>query len=493
LRGFIAGTRKAVISTVAMVLLLLVAVVLIRTASFRAVEPVVEAPPAVTAPAGSDERLAGAVRIPTISYEDPDRFDGDAFIALHRHLEVSFPGVHSTLTREVVGNYSLLYTWPGTDPSLEPVLLMGHLDVVPVEPGTEQLWTHPPFAGVIADGYVWGRGAIDDKASVLGTLEAVEALIATGFRPARTLYLSYGHDEEVGGRAGAAAIAALLQSRGVRLAMVLDEGGVIGDGLLPGLTRPTALIGVAEKGYVSVELSARSAGGHSSMPPGSTAVGRVSAAVARLESGQMPVRLDGAALQMFRNIGPGLPLVQRAVFANLWLTRPLVVRQLQGTPSSNAMVRTTTAATIFEGGSRANVLPAHARAVLNFRILPGDSVAGVLAHVRRIVDDGSIDIRLAEEAWEPSGISPTDAAGFRLIERTIHQLIPEAIVSPYLVLGATDARHFSGLSDNVYRFLPIRMEPADLERMHGTNERVGVRDYERAILFYILLVRALLI
>jgi carboxypeptidase PM20D1 len=475
------------------VLLLLVAVVLIRTATFRVSDMVVEAPPAVVVAEGFAERLAGAVRLPTISHEDPARFDGNAFIALHEHLTESFPGVHSTLVREVVGGFSLLYTWPGTDPSLEPVLLMGHLDVVPVEPGTEQLWTHPPFSGVIADGFVWGRGSIDDKPTVLGTMEAVEALTAEGFRPVRTLYLAYGHDEEVGGAAGAQAIAALLQSRGVRLAMVLDEGGVIGDGLLPGLTRPTALIGVAEKGYVSVELSSQSTGGHSSMPPPSTAVGRVSAAVARLESNPMPARLDGVALQMFENIGPALPLAQRVAFANLWLTRPVVLRQLQGTPSANAMIRTTTAATIFEGGARANILPTRARAVLNFRILPGDSAAGVIAHVRRVVNDTAVDIRIVEEAWEPSHISPTDTEGYRAIERTVHQLIPGAVVTPYLVLGATDARHFSALSDNIYRFLPIRMDPADLERMHGTNERVGVEEYERAIRFYMLLVRALLI
>ncbi|CAN5723608.1 M20 family peptidase [soil metagenome] len=475
------------------VLLLLVTVMLVRTAAFRVNESVAGPPPEVTVRAGFAERLAGAIRLPTISYEDADLFDGDAFTALHDHLAEHFPGVHSTMTREVVGDFSLLYTWSGTDPSLDPILLMGHLDVVPVEPGTEQLWTHPPFSGVIADGHIWGRGSLDDKPSVLGTLEAVEALIAQGFRPARTLHLSYGHDEEVGGAAGAAAIAALLQSRGVRLAMVLDEGGVIGDSLLPGLTRPTALIGVAEKGHVSVELVARATGGHSSMPPPSTAVGRVSAAVARLESSQMPVRLDGVALQMFENIGPALPLAQRAVFANLWLTRPLVLRQLQGAPSSNAMIRTTTAATIFEGGSKANILPGRARAVLNFRILPGDSAAGVLAHVHRVVNDPTVEIRLAEDEWEPSPISPVDAAGYRTIERTIRQLVPGAIVTPYLVLGATDARHFSGLSGNIYRFLPIRMNSDDLERMHGTDERVAVDDYEQAIRFYILLVRALLI
>jgi carboxypeptidase PM20D1 len=389
------------------------------------------------------------------------------------------------LQRETVGAYSLLYTWQGSDPSLKPILLIGHMDVVPVEPGTRSQWQHDPFGGEIAEGFIWGRGAIDNKSAVVGTLEAVEMLLAEGFQPVRTVYLAYGHDEEVGGGAGAREIAALLARRGVELEMVLDEGGVIGDGLLPGVSGPVALVGVAEKGFVTVQLSTRVAGGHSSLPPRQSAVGILSAAVARLEAQQLPARLEGPTRQLFDRIGPRLPFVQRAVFSNLWLTRRLVLGRLEGSPTTNAMVRTTTAPTIFEAGTKDNVLPSYARAVVNFRILPGDTVATVLDHVTRVVDDRRVEVRtVGRFSAEPSPVSRTDSQSYRTLERTIRSVVPEATVAPYLVVVVTDARYYSGLSRNVFRLLPLRLSEGDLQRMHGIDERIGISEYENAIRTY---------
>jgi carboxypeptidase PM20D1 len=465
-------------------LAVLLAVILVRTARFGEAQGEVPRAAAYTAPAGAAERLAEAIRIPTISHEDSARFDAAAFAALHELLRARYPRVHARLRREVVGGYSLLYTWPGTDPSLPPVLLMGHMDVVPVEAGTEARWKRPPFAGAVEGGYVWGRGSLDDKASVLGTLEAVEMLLAEGFAPRRTVLLAYGHDEESGGD-GARQTAALLRGRGVRPWMVVDEGGAIGQGLMPGVQRPTALIGIAEKGFVSVELTAQAEGGHSSMPPRHGSIGRLSAAIERLEASPMPARLDGAALQLFDRVGPEMPLAQRAVFANLWLTRTLVIRTLSGAPSSDAMVRTTTAPTIFQAGTKENVLPSRARAVVNFRILPGDSVGSVLAHVRRVVNDTAVHVRAMEGfSSEPSPVSRTDDEPYRVLERSIRQAAPDAVVAPYLVVGGTDARHYHALSEHVYRFLPVRMTSEDLDRIHGTDERISIRDYQAAIRFY---------
>jgi len=284
---------RRLVLLLASALLLFVGVAAFRTLRFQSGQPPVERAPEVAVPAGAAERLAGAVRIPTISHEDPAAFDAGAFQTLHAYLSTAFPRVHAQLRRETVGTHSLLYTWQGTDSSLKPMLLMGHLDVVPVEPGTEGQWQERPFSGRIADGFVWGRGAIDNKLSVLGTMEAVEMLLGEGFRPARTVYLAYGHDEEVGGARGAREIAALLKRRGVQLEMVLDEGGVIGDRLFPGVSAPTALVGIAEKGFVSLELSTRAAGGHSSLPPRQSAIGILSAAVARVEDNPMPARWRG--------------------------------------------------------------------------------------------------------------------------------------------------------------------------------------------------------
>jgi carboxypeptidase PM20D1 len=475
--------KRALVALLA-VLVLLLAVMLVRTARFGAEEVQAPAAAAYTAPAGAAERLAEGIRIPTVSNQDSARFGTAAFAAFHALLRQRFPRVHGGLRRETVAGYSLLYTWPGADPRLPPVLLMGHMDVVPVEPGTEARWARPPFSGALQGGFVWGRGALDDKVSVMGTLEAVEMLLAEGFAPRRTVLLAYGHDEETGGR-GAQATAALLRGRGVRPWMVVDQGGVIGRGLMPGVERPTALVGIAEKGFVSVELEVETEGGHSSMPPRHGSIGRLSAAIARLEDAPLPARLDGPALQLFGRVGPEMPFAQRMVFANLWLTRSLVIRTLAGAPSSNAMIRTTTAPTIFQAGTKENVLPSRARAVVNFRILPGDSVAGVVAHVRRTVADTSIRVRAMETfSSEPSPVSRTDGEPFRVLERSIRQSAPDAVVAPYLVVGGTDARHYAGLSDAVYRFIPVRMEQADLDRIHGTDERIAVRDYEAAIGFY---------
>jgi carboxypeptidase PM20D1 len=379
----------------------------------------------------------------------------------------------------------VLYTWTGSDPGARPILLMAHLDVVPVEPGTEAEWSHPPFEGRVADGFVWGRGALDNKFGVMAILEAAELLLGEGHRPRRTVHLAFGHDEEVGGDLGARAIAALLAERGVELEFVLDEGGSITEGIVPGLEAPVALVGIAEKGYVSLELSTRAPGGHSSMPPRETAVGVVSRAVHRLESNPFPARLQGATREMFAFLGPEMPFAQRMAFANLWLFRPLVERQLAATPSTDAALRTTTAATMFQGSVKDNVLPIHARAVVNFRILPGETVESVRERVRRVIDDPRIEIGVLDDfGSDPSPVSSTDAPGFQQLARTIREVFPAAVVAPYLVVGATDSRHYGGLTGSVYRFMPATITARELAGMHGTDERVAVRSYLDGVRFY---------
>jgi carboxypeptidase PM20D1 len=479
-------------------LLLLIATAFVLTAGFTVVLTArylpVESPVApatdVAIPVGAAERLASAIRFRTISGDDATQCDARAFAGLHEFLRTAFPLVHSHLRREAVATHSLLYTWPGTNPLLKPILLVGHLDVVPVEPGTLDQWQQEPFGGQISDGHIWGRGAIDNKSTVLGTLEAVEMLLSEGFRPARTVYLAYGHDEEAGGIRGARQIAKLLEHRGVELEMVLDEGGVIAEGVLPGISAPVAMVGIAEKGFLSLELSVRVSGGHSSLPPRQGAVGIVSAAVTKLDDNPMPARLERPTEELFNSLGPRFPPAQRALFANLWLTRPLVTRQLESRPTTNAMVRTTAAPTIFQAGTKDNVLPSYARAVVNFRILPGDSIAGVMEHVRRVIDDSRVEIKLAGRfSAEPSAVSSTASSAFRTLERSIRSAAEGVIVAPYLVVVVTDARHYGSVSENIFRFLPLRLMPGDLERMHGLDERVGISAYEAAIRTYRQIVR----
>jgi len=467
------------------ILLLVAGIALARTARYTFTSGSVEPATETAIPASAAERLAGAIRIPTISPEESHDFDAQAFQDLHSYLANAFPRVHSQLQREIVGGHSLLYTWCGTNPEIKAILLMGHLDVVPVEVGTAEKWQEAPFSGRIVNGYIWGRGAIDNKSAVVGTLEAVEMLLSEGFQPTRTVYLAYGYDEETGGTEGARQTAAVLRSRGVELEMVLDEGGVIGEGVIAGISFPVALVGVAEKGFASIELSTSTEGGHSSLPPQRSAIGILSGAVARVEASAMQPRFDGATRQLFEKIGPLFPIPQRAMFANLWLTRPLVTRSLESRPTTNAMVRTTAAPTIFQAGTKDNVLPTHARAVVNFRILPGDTMAGLLEHVRQVVDDQRIDVKVGGRfSSEPSEVSPTDSASFRTLERSVRKITPDTIVAPYLVVVVTDARYYSDLTRNTFRFLPIRLTSEDLKRIHGIDERLAIPQYETAIRIY---------
>jgi carboxypeptidase PM20D1 len=477
---------KKLLAAAGALLAVLFAVVAVRTATFPSWQvDASPAPPLALDTAAVIQRLADAVTYRTISTADGPQGEAGEFERFRAFLASAFPRVHGALVREVVADHSLLFTWAGTDTAAEGILLTAHYDVVPVEPGTEGHWTHPPFAGTVADGYVWGRGTLDDKAGVMGILEAVEALLAEGFAPARTVYLAFGHDEEVGGE-GARRIAETLRGRGVRMAYVVDEGGaVFTPGTVPGVEAPVALVGIAEKGFVSLELAVRAAGGHSSMPPRETAAGIVSAAVHRLERNPFPGALAGVSRETFAYLGPEMALPQRAVFANLWLFGPLVRRGLDDTPRGAAMLRTTTAATMLRGSVKDNVLPIHAAAVVNFRILPGETVESVEARVRRVVADDRVEVRrYGAVATDPSPVSDPRGDGFRAVQTAIRRIYPDALTAPYLVMGATDARHYAVVSDQVFRFLPVRLEEGDLARLHGTDERVSVAAYLDAVRFY---------
>ncbi len=460
----------------------------VMAANTMLVGPVPPIAPVVALPAvdvaGAARRLAGALRIPTVTLNEVERVDWSQWPRLHAHLALSFPAAHRAMRRETVSDYSLLYTWPGTDPKAPPILLLAHQDVVPVEPGTESTWEQPPFDGVIAGGFVWGRGAIDDKASLMAQMEAVESLVNSGFRPARTIYLAYGHDEEIGGRDGAMAIARLLQSRGVHAEFSLDEGGVLSRGVFKGVERPVAMISTAEKGYVSFRLTTHDTGGHSARPPAVTAIGRLARAVARLQDQPRPPRLGPPVDAMLERLAPALPLTQRIAIANLWLTRPLVAWQMAGAPLTSALVRTTTAPTMLRAGIKDNVLPTVAQAVVNFRVLPGESVAEVRAHVTRAVDDDRVEVAPLDFSSEPSAVADTGNATFRALEQTVLEVFPEALVAPGLVIGATDNRHYAAVSPARYNFLPIEITDADLSRIHGANERIGIEAFSRAVQFY---------
>lgn len=477
--------KKLSLVLVAVVAALAVAVIV---NVFRFDSRQIRVPEGVERTAGAEaaaRRLAEAVRFQTLSHQDPAQFPAAAFEGFHAFLARSYPGMRSALSLERVNGHSLLYEWRGTDTALKPILLLAHQDVVPADPGSLDKWTHAPFSGDIADGFVWGRGTIDDKGGLMAVHEAVEALLAQGFRPARTVYLAFGHDEEVGGRQGAAKIADLLGSRGVRLESVLDEGQVVTSGIVPGFEKPVALVGIAEKGYLSLELRVEAEGGHSSMPPRHTAVGILAAAIAKLEAAPFPARLPEPVRRQFDYLGPEQGWAKRLVFSNLWLFSPLVRSQMEKTASTAAMLRTTIAPTMLEGSIKENVLPTRARAVVNFRVLPGATTEDVIARVGTIVADARVKIApTGTSRSEPSPVADTDNAAFSRLHRAIAGTFPDAIVAPSLVLGATDTRHFIGIADNLFRFLPARLAREDLKRYHGVDERIAVDNYAEFVRFY---------
>jgi len=434
-----------------------------------------------------EQNLAAAIRLETISHEDPAEFRGEPFLALHRLLAAEYPQVHARLTREVVADYSLLYTWRGSDPKLAPMLLTAHLDVVPVTPEALPDWDHPPFAGEIADGFVWGRGAIDDKGSLIALFEAVEQLAASGFTPKRTIVLAFGHDEEVGGARGAGALSELLRKRGVRLWMSLDEGlAVISE--MGGITGSAALIGVAEKGFLTLEITAREPGGHSSTPPKQSAIGRLARAIQRLEENPLPARIDGVAAQMFDALAPQLRFERRLAIQNRSWLAPVIEWALARDPATNALIRTTTAVTMVRGGVKENVLPQSATATVNFRLLPGDSVDEVVAYVREVLGDDALEIskRTADEA---SDVAPTDGAQFDAVKAALAEVDPTLPVAPALVLGGTDTKWYGQISDAAYRFVPFHFDTSDLRRAHGTDERLSLDNLGWGVRFYGALIR----
>lgn len=475
--------RRA-LAVAALLLAVLAGVLVVRALRFTSLQvEVAAAPPFTVDVDGAVRRLAAGLRMRTVSNQDPALLPADEFAALHRHLAASYPLAQRRLSREIVAGYSLLYTWEGRRPELPAGLLMAHQDVVPAD---ADQWARPPFAGEVYEDEIWGRGTIDDKGALFCILEAVEALLGEGFAPERTLYLAFGHDEEVAGHAGAKRIAELLGSRGVELAWVLDEGGLVVLGA-PGLERPLAVVGIAEKGSVGIGLSVEAPGGHSSTPPPHTAIGILATAIHRLERHPMPSRIGDTTRLMARYVGPELGFPARLLLANLWLFGyPLRAALVDALPPLAAMTRTTTGATIFESGFKENVLPRRAWAAVNFRILPGDTVDDVVEHVRRTIDDERIEIQvgLRSPPRNPSGVSRVDSEGFAVLQRTIGEIFPQAVVAPYLVLGGTDARHYQPLGPNVYRFNPFEYGSEALKLAHGRDERISLPNLERAVRFY---------
>ena len=432
--------------------------------------------------------FSNAITYKTISYEDRAKFDWDEFGRFISFLEKSYPLVHEQLELEKVNEYALIYKWNGTDNSLNPVGFTSHYDVVPVLEGTEENWTYGQFSGEVADGYVWGRGTLDDKIGVIGLLEAVEHLLLQGFQPTRDMYFMFGFDEEIGGDEGALAIASLFKERGVTFDFVLDEGGAIVEDMVPGVSSPVGVVGISEKGSASVELSIEGSGGHSSQPRDKTNIGRIARAIAKLEETQFKGELRGPGKDLFEFVTPEMNFGMKYIFANQGIFKPVIEHILLQEPASAALIRTTIAPTIFQAGEQSNVLPEKASAIINVRLMPGESLDDVKRFIVETIDDADIKVSISgNEATKVSGI---DNWQFTAIQQAARNVYGDAIIAPYLMVAGSDAKHYDLVTDNTYRFLPVRLNAEDLNRMHGTNERVSVENYVNAIKFYMEMVIA---
>ncbi|MEA4910197.1 MAG: M20 family peptidase [Anaerolineaceae bacterium] len=468
-------------------ILFLAAFVVLRTLSFpRPYEAVEPEEGLKVDPKRTAKHLAAAIRCQTVSVMEGAPPDHEAMQQLHAVIQKQYPLAHKHLQRSVINDYSLVYTWVGRQPDLPPVLFAAHQDVVPADP---EGWSHPPFAGEIADGFVWGRGALDLKNQLVALLESVEALLQAGFQPQRTIYLAFGHDEEIGGHNGAKQIVEWLEKNRVELAAVLDEGGFVSTDMLPGVSLPVALVGTSEKGYLTLKLTVDVTGGHSSIPPAQTAIGILSRALARIESHPLPAH-PGLMRPMFEHVGIAAPFVHQMAFANLWLSAPLLNKMLSGGPQTNAGIRTTTAVTVIRGGVKDNILPAHAEALVNFRLAPGDTIAFVCDHVRKAIKDERVHFEAVEGgAWQASPISPTDVPFYADLAAATRKVFGNIPVAPFLFLGGSDARHYTSLCPNVYRFSPLIVSSETLARIHGVDERVAVDAMVDMVRFYSLLIR----
>lgn len=422
---------------------------------------------------GAAEKLSEMVKYKTISSRDPSKVDYDQFRKLQEYMDSAFPLTHSNLEKEIVNGYGLLYTWKGKEGGKKPILLMSHMDVVAIEDGTEKDWEYPPFSGAIEEGFVWGRGTLDIKIQVLSILEAVETLLKEDYKPDRDIYLAFGFDEEVGGYQGSTYIAQLLKERNIEFDFVLDEGGCVTEGGIEGISKPIAVVGIGEKGYADIEFVAESGGGHASMPPRHTAVGDISRAIVELEKKPMKTKITEPVKEMLRYVGPEMGFLNKIIIGNLWLFGGIFKKAFAANSSGNALLRTTAAPTIIEGSNSPNVLAQKSRAVVNFRILPGETSSELIEYIEGIINNSNIKI-IPKRVDEPSNVSSTESKGYKIIEETIYQVFPGSLTTPYLALGSTDARKYQLVCDNIYRFSPYQISTEDLSRMHGTNERISL-------------------
>ena len=466
-------------------LMLLFLVIIIRTLLFKPKKQSKQISESVIVNADkSASDLADMIRCKTVSNRDSSLEDEGEFERFEKLLPLIFPNIYKKCSFEKVERRALLFCLSGKSHSA-PSVFMAHYDVVSAAPAG---WEKPPFEGACENGVLYGRGALDTKSTVNGILGAAEALIKDGFVPENDIYFAFGGDEEINGT-GASSIVALFESRGITPAFVLDEGGAVCYNVFPGVKKPLALIGIAEKGMVNVEYSVTGGGGHSSSPYPNTPISRLSRAVTAIEKKPFKFTLTVPALKFFNKAGRHSTFLYRMIFANLWFFGPVFsLIAIKSGGETNAIVRTTTAFTQMEGSKSANVIPPYAKMVSNHRIIPGETVESTVSRIRRLVKDKNVNVSVIN-GFDPSSISKTDCPEYEKLCSVISDMWGDAVVSPYLMVACSDARHWSKISDRVYRFSPMVLSKEDRDSIHGNNEKIPLASISEIVEFYIRLMK----
>ncbi len=472
-------------------LIVLIVIMVIRTILFRQKEQYSEIILS-NSKVNKDEvvkKLQDAIKIKTISNSDTSKTNYQEFEKFIIYLKNAFPLIHKHMDLTIINKYSLLYHWKGKDQSKKPGMIMAHIDVVPIEQGTESDWDVPPFSGQLKDGYVYGRGTMDIKIQIITAMQACENLIKQGVVPERDIYLSFGHDEEIGGREGALKIVKHLKKEKITFEFVLDEGGAINSGAIPSVKKTVAFVGVAEKGYSNLEIKITAEGGHASTPPANTSLGFVSKAICKLEKRKMKKKFPLVTRNMISILGKEMNFMNQYIIANLWITKPLFMKVFSK-PGTNgeALLRTTIAPTMAKASMEPNVLPQCASFTVNCRILHGDSGSKLIEHISKICKgmDYKINILRMEE---PSKVSDENSDFYKMLSGVIKGIYDNTAVIPYLMVAGTDCRKFENISKNVYRFTPYYIPLEDMKRIHGTNERISIKNITNCVRFFETLVK----
>lgn len=475
---------KKLLQIIGFSLIVIIVILVVRTINNTPVKSI-EAVHLDALPQGAIQHMSEAIQFATETPNDLYQYDSTVFYSYRKFIEKSYPLIHKQLTRTIIDSFHYIYEWKGTDTSLLPMVLMAHYDVVPVEASAIKLWHAKPYGGEVKDKYIWGRGVLDDKSSMISILEATEAQLKAGFQPKQSIYLCFGGDEESNGR-GAAAMVKYFQSKKQRFDLVVDEGGEISTEDNKNIQQPIASVGVGEKGYVTMVLSVQKAGGHSSIPEKSSAIGILSKALHTIEENQIPTRLTPPIKAYLERISSyNTNFFEKLQLSNMWLFEKWVMKKMTNNRSTNALVRTTMVPTVVNSGVRDNVIPTFATAYVNSRILPGESPNSVKAFVEKIVNDTNVKISIYPNyETMPSSSTEMNSKAFKRVEAAIRTIVKDVVVAPMLMVGATDSRNYRAISDGVINFTPL----TDAKGYHGIDERMLITDFEKCFNFYTTLI-----